>query len=542
MQSDLARPNSPHTVPLATVADATGGTTSPASAHVQVTGVSSDSRRIRPGDLYVAIPGARQHGADFLPSAVRAGAVAVLSDEAGAAQAAEHELPAIVVDNPRAVMSVAASTIFGTGAATPPLFAVTGTNGKTTTSYLLHALFLSLGLKAGLSGTVERIVGDAKLETRLSGRLTTPESDYLHGLVARMTEDGVQVAAIEVSSHGLDGGRVDGLPFESAIFTNLSQDHLDVYGTLENYFASKLTLFTPKHAKRGVIAIEDDWGRRAARESQIPVVTVARDTTEGADDADWVLHIDAEGIERTDFTLRGPSGEELRSSIGLPGAFTALDLSLAIVSVVGTGLASLDEIRAALDATDGLHPVVPGRLDLVSGESELRVYVDYGHTAASFRAVLHALRPFTPGRLFMIFGADGDRDKGKRPEMARAASEESDVVIVTDYNPRTEDPDGIRRTLVDTIRTEFPERELYEIADSATGIDHAVAMAKPGDLIFVGGHGHRADVEVDGRIVPYSAREAAATALREHGWLAQHAPSAFGSADAISGTQERRAS
>ena len=514
----------------------------PTGAQLQVTGVSSDSRRIHPGDLYVAIPGAHLHGADFLPAAVRAGAVAVLTDAAGAARAAEHELPAIVVDNPRDVMSSAASAVFGTESATPTLFAVTGTNGKTTTSYLLHALFLSLGLKAGLSGTVERIVGDARLETRLSGRLTTPESDYLHGLVARMTEDGVQAAAIEVSSHGLDGGRVDGLPFESAIFTNLSQDHLDVYGTLENYIASKLTPFTPHPAKRGVIAIEDEWGRRAAREALIPVVTVARDTADGADDADWVLHIDAEGLERTDFTLRGPDGEELRSRIGLPGAFTALDLSLAIVSVIGAGLASLDQIRAALDASDGLHPVVPGRLDLVSGESELRVYVDYGHTAASFRAVLHALRPFTPGRLFMIFGADGDRDKGKRPEMARAASEESDVVIVTDYNPRTEDPDGIRRTLVDTIRTEFPERELYEIADSATGIEHAVAMAKPGDLIFVGGHGHRADVEVDGRIVPYSARDAAATALRAHGWLAPQPPSAFGSADAVSSAQERRAS
>ncbi|NYF14548.1 UDP-N-acetylmuramoyl-L-alanyl-D-glutamate--2,6-diaminopimelate ligase [Pseudoclavibacter sp. JAI123] len=543
MQSDLARPNSPHSVPLTAVADATGGSVSAASAHVEVTGVSSDSRRIRPGDLYVAIPGAQRHGAEFLPAVVRAGAVAVLSDSAGAALAAEHGLPAIVVENPRAVMSIAAATVFGTDTTAPPLFAVTGTNGKTTTSYLLHALFLSLGLKAGLSGTVERIVGDARLETRLSGRLTTPESDYLHGLVARMTEDDVQAAAIEVSSHGLDGARVDGLPFESAIFTNLSQDHLDVYGTLENYFASKLTLFTPRHAKRGVIAIEDEWGRRAAREAQIPVVTVARDTAEGADIADWLLHIDAEGLERTDFTLRGPNGEELSSSIGLPGAFTALDLSLAIVAVIGAGLASLEEIREALAATDGLHPVVPGRLDLVSGDSELRVYVDYGHTAASFRAVLHALRPFTPGRLFMIFGADGDRDKGKRPEMARAASEESDVVIVTDYNPRTEDPDDIRRTLIQTIRAEFPERELYEIADSATGINHAIAMAEVGDLIFIGGHGHRADVEVDGRIVPYSAREAAASALREHGWLQQQgAPAAFTAVDADSASRTQRAS
>lgn len=542
MQSDLARPNSPHAIPLAAVADATGGSTPPETAQVRVTGVSSDSRRIRPGDLYVAIPGAHLHGADFLPAVVRAGAVAVLSDAAGAARAAEYELPAIIVENPREVMSLAASTVFGTETSTPTLFAVTGTNGKTTTSYLLHALFLSLGIKAGLSGTVERIVGDARLETRLSGRLTTPESDYLHGLVARMTEDGVQAAAIEVSSHGLDGGRVDGLPFESAIFTNLSQDHLDVYGTLENYFASKLTLFTPEHAQRGVIAIEDEWGRRAAREALIPVATVARDTSDGADDADWILHIDAEGIERTDFTLRGPAGEELSSSIGLPGAFTALDLSLAIVSIIGAGLASLEQIREALHASDGLHPGVPGRLDLVSGESELRVYVDYGHTAASFRAVLHALRPFTPGRLFMIFGADGDRDKGKRPEMARAASEESDVVIVTDYNPRTENPDSIRRTLVETIRSEFPERELYEIADSATGIEHAVAMATAGDLIFVGGHGHRADVEVEGRIVPYSAREAATAALREHGWLPMQPAPAFGSADAVSSAQERRAS
>src|SRR5690606_34557769 len=163
---------------------------------------------------------------------------------------------------------------------------------------------------------------------------------------------------------------------------------------------------------------------------------------------------------------------------------------------------------ATLGERGGVHPTVPGRIELASGDAPVRVYVDYGHTEASFRTVLGTLREFTDGRLFMVFGADGDRDRSKRPAMARAASEVTDVVVVTDYNPRTEDPEAIRRTLVSTIEAEFPGRELYEIPESADGIRKAVSLAEAGDIIFVGGHGHRSDVEVDGRLVPYLVKDA----------------------------------
>ncbi|KAB1662441.1 UDP-N-acetylmuramoyl-L-alanyl-D-glutamate--2,6-diaminopimelate ligase [Pseudoclavibacter chungangensis] len=518
MLPELARPTAPRPVPLTTVGAAVDAESVIGGDGVVVTGVTSDSRRVLPGDLYVAVPGARVHGAQFAEQAREAGAAAVLTDADGSGRVVAAGLPVVVVPHPRATIAPAAAAVYGTATNAPTLFAVTGTNGKTTTTYLVRALLESLGMRAGLSGTVERVVGERSVETRHSGRLTTPEADYLHGLVARMAEDGVEAAAIEVSSHGLDGNRVDELPFEVSIFTNLSQDHLDVYGTMERYFESKMALFRPEHTRRGVIMLDGEWGRRAASEARVPVTTVATAAGPDAEAADWTVRIDHEVIARTDFTLVGPDGVQLRSSIALPGAFTAIDLSLAVVALVESGI-SLDRIRYALDSSDGLHPSVPGRLDLVSMDSPLRVYVDYGHTEASFRAVLHALRPFTPGRLFMVFGADGDRDRGKRPAMARAASEETDVVIVTDYNPRTEDPASIRATLLETIRTEFPEREVHEVPEPGDGIRLAIELARPGDLVFVGGHGHRADVEVGGRVVPFSARAVAVDALREFGWL-----------------------
>ncbi|SJM70651.1 Mur ligase family protein [Gulosibacter sp. 10] len=484
------------------------------TADVRVTSVTSATDMAVPGSLFVALPGARTHGAAHAAAAAERGAVAALTDEAGAERTRAAGLPTVVHPAPREVLGRAAAFVYGTEPGDPRLIAVTGTNGKTTTTYLLHALFEALGVRDGLSGTVERRVGEHAVETRLSGRLTTPEADYLHGLVARMREERVEAASLEVSAQAITHHRVDGLLFDVAVFTNLTQDHLDDYGTLDNYFAAKLPLFTPERSRRGVTLIDDEWGRRLAAEAAVPMTTVSTDP--GAD-ADWHLATREVGLDRTEFDLTARDGRSLSSAVNQPGWFVALDTALSIVALTEIGY-DLDRIDAALAGRGGLEARLPGRLDPVNpGGEGPRIYVDYGHTPASFRTVLTTLRGFTKGRLFMVFGADGDRDATKRPDMARSAAL-ADVVVVTDYNPRFEDPAAIRATLVRTLEDEFPGLEHYEIPDSAEGIDKAVSLAEEGDIIFVGGHGHRQDVEVRGRLIPYSVKDAARAALAKHGW------------------------
>lgn len=481
---------------------------------LRVTSVTSASDTAAPGSLFVALPGKKNHGAEFASRAAASGATAALTDEAGADRTREAGLATIVHPAPREAMGEVAGAVYDTTPGEPKLIAVTGTNGKTTTTYLLQALFNAMGVKSGLSGTVERRVGEQGVETRKSGRLTTPEADYLHGLVARMREDVVEAAAIEVSAQAITHHRIDGLLFDVSIFTNLSQDHLDDYGTLDNYFNAKLPLFSPEHSARGVTVIDDEWGQRLAREASVPMTTVS---TNPDIDADWHLTTEELDLEHTSLALSHRDGRSLTATVSQPGWFVALDAALSIVALTEIGY-DLDRIAQALGQARQLDAPVPGRLDLVNPEGNgPRIYVDYGHTPASFRAVLTTLRGFTKGKLFMVFGADGDRDATKRPDMARSAAL-ADVVVVTDYNPRFEDPAAIRATLMQTLREEFPDVESYEIADSAEGIDKVVSLASANDIIFVGGHGHRKDVEVQGKLIPYSVKDASREALVRHGF------------------------
>jgi UDP-N-acetylmuramoyl-L-alanyl-D-glutamate--2,6-diaminopimelate ligase len=414
------------------------------------------------------------------------------------------------------VLGEVASLVYRTERSNPVLVGVTGTNGKTTTAYVTDALLRALGVRSGLSGTVERRIGDESITTRDSGRLTTPEADDLHALSAAFRLAGVEAAVIEVSAQAITHRRIAGLFFDTAIFTNFAQDHLDDYGTMEQYFAAKLALFTPDRVGRGVTLVDDEWGARLAREAEVPVTTLS---TDARTEADWHVTTREVDLDRTEFTLTAPDGRDLTSWVNQPGAFVAVDVALAVVALVDAGF-EFDRFLTALDSERGLEFALPGRLDPVNpGGDGPRVYVDYGHTPASFAAVLTTLRQFTKGRLFMVFGADGDRDQTKRPDMARSAAI-ADVVVVTDYNPRFEDPAAIRKTLVDTLHTEFPDREVYEIGDSAEGIRKAVSLATPDDIIFVGGHGHRQDVEVRGALVPYSVKDAVRDALRAEGWSA----------------------
>jgi len=475
---------------------------------VRVTGVTLDSRQVRDGDLYAALPGANTHGADFAVDAAEAGARAVLTDGAGAARAQATRLPVLVAPDPRAVLGRAAACIYGDPGEALLLLGLTGTNGKTTTTYLLDAALAAMGRRTGLVGTIEtRVDGEAVPSVR-----TTPESPDVHALLAVMTERGVQACSMEVSSHALALHRVDGLVFDVAAFTNLSSEHLDFHGDLESYFATKASLFTPLRSERGVVCVDDDWGRRLAREATVPVTTV---TTAGDVDADWratAVEVDADGLTR--FVLSGPDGRTVAATSPLPGDFNVANTALALVVLA---VAGLDPDRAAEGLVD--RPVVPGRMEQVHtlGDEGPLAVVDYAHTPDAVTAALAALRPATPGRLVVVLGAGGDRDPSKREAMGVAAASVADLVIVTDDNPRSESPEVIRAALLTGARSALAAGgavEIVEVAGRRDAVLSAVRAAPArGDTVLVAGKGHEQGQELDDRVLPFDDREVLREAL-----------------------------
>ncbi len=476
---------------------------------IEITGISADSRDIEDGDLYVGLPGAKTHGARYAGEARERGAVALLTDPEGADVAADAGLPILVTADPRGGLGDVSAWVYRTGERPPLLFAVTGTNGKTSVVHLLDAVLRQLGVPAGLSSTVERRVGD----DAVMSRLTTPEATELHSLLARMRESGVRAAAIEVSAQALSRGRVGGLVFDVVGFTNLSHDHLDDYPDMEAYLAAKQSLFDPDRARRGVVNIDGEWGRRVADEARIPVTTLA--TTPGV--GDWTVTVTAEDQFFTAFALEGPGGVSIATRLPLFGRFMATNAALAIVMLVESGF-ELEAIGHALDRDGGIQVDIPGRSERVSGTGSPAVYIDYGHTPDAFLNTLQALRALTPGRIIMVFGADGDRDKSKRDEMGAVAARGADVVIVTDYHPRFEDPAAIRAALLAGARRARPDGELYEIPDPRQALRRAIALAEPGDSVLYAGPGHEDYQEIAGVKHPYSARDDARLALQEAGW------------------------
>nr|WP_286279436.1 UDP-N-acetylmuramoyl-L-alanyl-D-glutamate--2,6-diaminopimelate ligase [Naasia aerilata] len=456
------------------------------------------------------MPGAKTHGARFAADARERGAVAVLTDAAGADLAADSGLPVLVTADPRAAVGDVAAWVYRTGDRPPLLFAVTGTNGKTSVVYLLDAVLRQLGVTSGLSSTAERRIGDDAVVSSL----TTPEATELHALLARMRETNVRAAAIEVSAQAMTQGRVGGLVFDVVGFTNLSHDHLDDYPDMGAYLAAKQALFDPDRARRGVVNVDSEWGRTVADEARIPVTTLA--TVPGVP-ADWTVAVTGESQLFTEFTLTGPGGSTLATRLPLFGRFMAANAALAIVMLVESGFEA-EAIGHVLDRDGGIQVYIPGRTERVSGEGSPAVYIDYAHTPDAFLNALDALRGLTPGRVIMVFGADGDRDKTKRDDMGSIAARGSDVVIITDFHPRTEDPAAIRATLLDAARRARPDGELYEIPDPRQALRRAIALASPGDSILYAGPGHEDYQEIAGVKHPYSARVDARLALQEAGW------------------------
>lgn len=479
---------------------------------VEVTGVSVSSRDVDAGDLYVGIPGARVHGATFASDAVEQGAVAILTDSAGAELVREEgvDVPVLIVEDPRLALGEVSGWVYRTDPDEPKLYGVTGTNGKTSVAYILDAILGQLSVVTGLTTTVERRIG----EERIEAALTTPEASELHALIARMREVGVHAASIEVSAQAVTRHRIDGILFDVVGFLNLSHDHLDDYADFEEYFQAKLELFTPERARRGVVSLDSEWGKRVVEESRIPLTTIS---SRPEIDADWKVELGKREGMNTRFTLIAPDGRSITTEVPLPGWFSAANAGLAIAMLVESGY-DLGEIAHVLERDGLIQAYVPGRTELISGERGPRFVLDYGHTPDAFEQTLGALREFTEGKLIMIFGADGDRDKMKRPAMGRIAAELADVVIITDYNPRMEDPASIRATLLEAARAAAPHKDIREIADARLGIREAVNMAREGDTILIAGPGHETASEVGGKKIGYSAREEARQALREAGW------------------------
>jgi UDP-N-acetylmuramoyl-L-alanyl-D-glutamate--2,6-diaminopimelate ligase len=485
---------------------------------VVLTGITLATADLRPGEAFVALRGANRHGADFARDAVAAGAVAIITDEDGAGIAADAGVPLVVVDHPRALLGELSAWVYGTGPDDdlPLLFGTTGTNGKTSVSHLLEGILGQLGVVTGLSSTAERhIAGEV-----IVSRLTTPEASEFHALLALMRERGVEAVAVEVSAQALSRHRVDGLVFDVAAFTNLSHDHLDDYADMREYFEAKLPLFRPDRARRGVVSLDSAPGAEVVARAEIPVVTVATPVIaadpQAASAADWVVEIREERQDGTEFTLAGPGGRRLTTVVPVIGRHMASNAGLAIVILLEAGY-TWDELVAALDGKR-IDAFLPGRTQRVSGDRGPAVYVDFGHSPDAFEKTLAAVRRVTPGKVVMLFGADGDRDATKRHDMGRTAVEGSDILVLTDHHPRFEDPDSIRATLREGAQRARPDAEIHEYSPPERAIVEAVALVGEGDAILWAGPGHQDYRDIRGRRTPYSARELARRALRAAGW------------------------
>jgi UDP-N-acetylmuramoyl-L-alanyl-D-glutamate--2,6-diaminopimelate ligase len=477
-----------------TVANDIAGTT--------ITGLASDSRRVKPGFLFAALPGGRADGRDFVADAVRRGAVAVLGPPGTpcpepAAEASGRPVPLIADDNPRRRLALMAARFFGRQPAT--VAAVTGTNGKTSVAWFLRQIWTRLGRTAASLGTL----GISAPGVEIRGSLTTPDPVELHETLARLAAAGVDCLAMEASSHGLVQHRLDGVRVAAAAFTNLTRDHLDFHGTTEAYLAAKSRLFSEVVEPGGVAVLNADSPDVAAVEAAAVKgrLRVLMYGHRGADIALAEMAPMADG-QRLDISVAGIGG---RVMLPLVGDFQVSNALAALGLAVATGA----DPAAAMAALETLQPV-PGRLERVARlNGGAAVYVDYAHTPDALTAVLKALRPQVENRLVVVFGCGGDRDRGKRPEMGRIAAALADSVIVTDDNPRGEEPAAIRREILAACPGAI------EVGDRAEAITTAVAGLRRKDVLVVAGKGHETGQIVGERVLPFDDAEVVRVAVRE---------------------------
>ena len=493
---------------LSDIADVRSG-----AAAVSVTGVTLDSRRVTPGDLYCALPGANVHGAQFARQAVEAGCAAILTDPAGAelVRAQVGNFPLVLADDPRAILGWVSAWVYGDPSRHLKVVGITGTDGKTTTAMLAEAGLRAAGLSTGLVGTVATRIGNEELPSVR----TTPEAPDLQALLAVMVERGVDAVVMEVSSHAIALGRVSGIDFDLAIFTNLGHDHLDFHGTQEEYFRVKAELFTPDFARAGVVCLDDDFGVRLAELATIPVETysVPPDSSTHRP-ADWTvrdLTIDVVGWR---FTVVSPVGQAA-GACQLPGVFNVRNALAAIAAVTHVG----GDLAAACEGVAGCG-AVPGRMQPVGSELGRAVLVDYAHTPDAVARAIEVGRDLANhrgGRVLVVLGCGGDRDSAKRPIMGSTAARLADVVVITDDNPRSEDPALIRREMMVGVG-QVPvnvRADVTEIPGREAALREVIRLAQPQDVVLALGKGHETTQEASGVLTALDDRAVLASALLE---------------------------
>ncbi len=473
-----------------------------------LTGVTCDSRRAAPGSVFVALRGLKAEGVDFVPEAVANGATLVVSESARPAHLA---VSWISVSDGRLALALVGAVAHGHPSREIPVVGVTGTNGKTTTAYLLASVLDAAGLSAGVLGTVHYRVGQ---ESREASR-TTPEAPDVQRLLREMVAAGNRSCVMEVSSHALALKRVDGMRFAAAVFTNLTRDHLDFHADMEQYFAAKRRLFDMlEPSAPGVVNADDP---RAATLEQVCATTLTYGMQKPADVRPEDLSMDLHGVRFRAATPTGPV-DVVSTLVGRPNVYNLLAATAAACAIGVPGAA----ISAGLASLAG----VPGRFELVSQPSDdITVVVDYAHTDDALRNLIETARPLTRGRVVTVFGCGGDRDRPKRPLMGMVAARLSDVVVITSDNPRSEDPASI----IDEIRRGIPAGEaasgrtpdVIAVVDRAAAIEKAVASARPGDLVLIAGKGHEKTQHIGTRVLPFDDADVAKAAIaRRHQRLA----------------------
>lgn len=473
-------------VPLHAVA-AVAGAEVRGDPATRVRDLAYDSGSVPAGALFFCIRGAHADGHAFAPAAVAAGAAAVVVE-----RWLGLEVPQVLVGSVREAMGPMSAVVTGEPAAAMTMVGITGTNGKTTTTYLLEAVFRAAGMAPGVIGT-----NGARVDGRpVPLARTTPEAPDLHRLLAQMRDAGVGAVAMEVSSHALAQHRVGGVVYDVGLFTNLSQDHLDYHPTMQEYFAAKARLFSPAHARRGVVNADDPWGRRLLEDPSIAMTTFA---VEGEAD----LRAEEVRTDATGVAFRA-GGIEVRSP--LRGAFNVANCLGALAVARALGI----DLRVAAEAL-GEVQVVPGRMEPVEAGQDFLVVVDYAHTPDSILHVLRAARPLATGRVIVVFGCGGDRDRAKRPLMGEAATSGADLTVLTSDNPRSEDPSAIIGEIVPGAVTGGGAFVVEPDRHAAIGM--AIAEAGPGDVVVIAGKGHEAYQEVGGRVEPFDDRAVARRAL-----------------------------
>jgi UDP-N-acetylmuramoyl-L-alanyl-D-glutamate--2,6-diaminopimelate ligase len=483
-------------------------------ASVEVRGVRHDSRHVEPGELFVAMRGETSDGATFVEAAIARGAAAVMAD-----RPLPCPVPLVLVEDARRALAPVAEHVYGHPTRAIPVVGVTGTNGKTTTTWITDEALTAAGRAPALMGTVE-LRGPGGLRERAA--FTTPEADAISRFARAMVDRGASHLVMEISSHALSLHRTDALRFDVAVFTNLTQDHLDFHGTMDAYFAAKARLFLDHAPRVSVVRIDDTWGARLAAEVAARIagdparslLRVSRDPASGADLRPLAWESGRHGIRGTIATPWGT----LALESALVGAHNLDNLLFATATLGALGI-PLDTVAAALRTVRG----APGRLERVADPRDVAVLVDYAHSPDALEAALVATRPLTPGRLFVVFGCGGDRDRGKRPVMGKIAGERADVAVITSDNPRTEVPSAILAEIEPGTAATMPRVTHDAIAgaprgyvvevDRRTAIRLAIESARPGDTVLIAGKGHE-DYQILGTSkIHFDDRDEAAAAI-----------------------------